>query len=68
MQFLNLISIPQLTEDQSDCEFILSEKDLLLVLKNMLNNKSPGNDGLTNELYEIFWEDRKTPLMSSLDH
>ena len=54
MQFLNLISIPQLTEDQSDCEFILSEKDLLLVLKNMLNNKSPGNDGLTNELYEIF--------------
>ena len=29
MQFLNLVSIPQLTEDHSkDCEFILSEKDL----------------------------------------
>ena len=40
MQFLNLVSIPQLTEDQSkDCEFILSEKDLLLVLKSMPNNK-----------------------------
>ena len=50
MQFLNLVSIPQLTEDQSrDCEFILSEKDLLLVLKSMPNNKSPGNYGLTKE-------------------
>ena len=53
-QFLNLVSIPQLTEDQSkDCEFILSEKDLLLVLKSMPNNKSPGNDGLTKEFYEV---------------
>ena len=66
MQFLNLVSIPQLTEDQSeDCEFILSEKDLLLVVKSMPNNKSPNNDGLTKELYEGFWEDLKTPLMSS---
>ena len=66
MQFLNLVSIPQLTEDQSkDCEFILSEKDLLLVLNSMPNNKSPGNDGLTKEFYEVFWEDLKTPLISS---
>ena len=62
MQFLNLVSIPQLTED---CEFILSEKDLLLVLNSMPNNKSPGNDGLTKEFYEVFWEDLKTPLTSS---
>ena len=40
MQFLNLLSIPQLTEDQSrDCKVILSEKDLFLVLKCMPNNK-----------------------------
>ena len=62
MQFLNLVSIPQLTED---CEFILSEKDLLLVLNSMPNNKSPGNDDLTKEFYEVFWEDLKTPLTSS---
>ena len=55
MQYLYLISIPQLTEDQPrDCEFILSEKDLLLVLKSMLNNKAPGNEGLTKEFYEAF--------------
>ena len=66
MPFLNLVSIPQLTEDQSkDCEFVLSEKDLLLVLKSMPNNKSPGNDGLTKEFYEVFWDDVKTPLISS---
>ena len=33
MQFLNLVSIPQLTEDQSkDCEFILSQKDYIIFL------------------------------------
>ena len=66
MQFSNLASIPQLTDDQSrDGEFILSEKDLLLDLNSMLNNKSPENDGLTKELYEVFWKDLKTPLISS---
>ena len=66
MHFLNLASIPQLTEDQSkDCEIILSEKDLLLVLNRMPNRKLPCNDGLTKEFYEVFCEDLKTPLMSS---
>ena len=64
--FLNLGSIPQLTEDQSkDCEFILSEKDLLLVLNSKPNNKSPGKDGLTKEFHEVFWENLKIPLISS---
>ena len=64
MQFLNLVSIAQLTEDQSrDCEVILSEKDLLLVLTSIPNNKSPGNDDLTKEFSEGFWEDLKKPLL-----
>ena len=32
----------------------------------MSNNKSPGNDGLTKELYEIFWEDLEKPLCASI--
>ena len=65
MQFLNLVSIPPSTEDQSrDCEFILSEKDLLLVLKSMPNNKSTNNDGLAKKVLTVFWEDLKTPLIS----
>ena len=31
----------------------------------MSNNKLPGNDGLTKEFYEAFWQDLKTPLISS---
>ena len=65
MQLSNLVSIPQLREDQSrDCEFILSEKDLLLVLKSIPNNKSHDNDSLTKTFYEVFGEDLKTPLIS----
>ena len=29
----------------------------------MPNNKSPGNDGITKEVYEAFWDDLKTPLL-----
>ena len=65
MQLSNLVSIPQLREDQSrDCEFILSEKDLLLVLKSIPNNKSYDNDSLTKTFHEVFGEDLKTPLIS----
>ena len=60
MEFLNLVFIPQLIEDQSRDflgEFILSEKDLLFFLKNMPNNKSPTNDHLTKEIHKDFRED-----------
>ena len=29
----------------------------------MPNIKSPGNDGITIEFYEAFWDDLKTPLL-----
>ena len=53
--YLNQISIPVLTEEQSQtCEGPISENKLLKALKNMSNNKSPRNDGLTKEFYETF--------------
>ena len=32
----------------------------------MLNNKSPGNDGLSKEFYETFWEDIKDVFINSM--
>ena len=32
----------------------------------MSNNKPSGNDGLTKELYEMFWEDLKKLLCASI--
>ena len=32
----------------------------------MKNNKSPGNDGLSKELYEKFWDDVKEPFINSI--
>ena len=35
-------------------------------MKNMQNNKSPGNDGLTKEFYEGFWDEIKEFLNVSV--
>ena len=65
MQFFVLICLSQLSEDQSgDCEFILSEKDFVLVLKSVSYNELPHSGGLTKIFYEVFWEDLKTPLIA----
>ena len=36
-------------------------------MKSMKNNKTPGNNGLTKEFYETFWDELKTPLMESVN-
>ena len=32
----------------------------------MENNKSPGNDGISNEFYECFWYKIKNPFLASI--
>ena len=32
----------------------------------MQNDKSPGNDGLTKEFYETFWDDLKEIIVDSV--
>ena len=32
----------------------------------MENNKSPGNDGLSKEFYECFWNEIKNPFLASI--
>ena len=60
------ITTPSLNNDQINlCEKDLSETDLYNAMKNMQNNKSPGNDGLTKEFYEGFWDEMKELLIAS---
>ena len=35
-------------------------------MKNMENDKSPGNNGLTKKFYVTFWDDIKATFISSL--
>ena len=50
------------------CENNLTEDELLFTLKSMQNNKIPGNDGLTKEFYETFWNEIKIVFLKSLKH
>ena len=58
--YLSQINIPIHTEEQSQtCEGPIAESELL----NALND---GNDGLTKEFYDTFWEEIKISLYNSI--
>ena len=66
-QYLENISMPCLSKEKQDsCEGVITEKELFEALKSMQNNKSPGNDGLSKEFYETFWEELKKPFMYAI--
>ena len=57
--FVDVVSkFPQLSTEQSpECEKCVTEKELYEALKSMPYDKSPGNDGLTREIFETFWSE-----------
>ena len=58
--FFSDADIPKLSKNQVKlCEESLAEKHLYNSLKSMQSDKSPGNDGLTKEFYEMFWSELK---------
>ena len=46
----------------------IRETDLFDSMKSMKNNKTPSNDGLTNDYYQTFWDELNSPLMVSINH
>ena len=53
--FLDKVSLPKLNENQTlKCEGAVTEGKLLKPLTSMDKDKSPGNDGITKELYIKF--------------
>ena len=65
--YLDNIPLPKLTDEQAlSCEGIISEDEVVKSLKSMNHNKSPGNDGLSKEFYECFWDEVKKPFLASI--
>lgn len=54
--------------DKEQCEGPLTLEEILLALKNMKNNKSPGPDGFTTEFYKFFFADIGKFLERSLNY
>ena len=66
--YLNTISFPKLTKEKSKTlDGGITEKELLIALQSMENNKSPGNGRLTKEFYVTFWNEKKAPLLLAIE-
>ena len=66
LQYLQDKNLPKLNDDQ--CALWkkgITEEEVKHELNKMEINKSPGNDGLTKEFYETFWDSVKAPLLLS---
>ena len=64
--FLESLNLPTISnEEKLFCEETININDLKESLFSMENNKSPGNDGLTRELYVTFWEEVKILFVES---
>ena len=67
--FLHKPEFPKLTTEKKNiCEGILSVKECFVCLQLFENNKSPGDDGLTDEFYKTaFWNSVGGLLVDSLN-
>ena len=55
LSYFQTVNIPKLTESERDsCEESLTKKEIWEAMNCMANNKSPGNNGLSRELYVSF--------------
>ena len=65
---LESITLPSVTNYQKVvCNNNLTNKELSDALKGIPNNKSPGNDRLTVEFYEMFWDELKDSFINSIN-
>ena len=68
LPYLQDKNLPKLNDDQ--CALWkkgITEEEVKHELNKMEINKSPGNDGLTKEFYETFWDYVKVPLLLSFN-
>ena len=65
--FLSDIHLPTISDEiYTICEAEVTEANLLVALKSIPDDKTPGNNDLSKEFYETFWEDIKDVFINSL--
>jgi hypothetical protein len=68
-EFTEGLNVPHLADElKQSCEGILTNMECQKVIKEMKNNKSPGNDGLPIELYKIFWPSIGHEVVNCFNH
>ena len=59
---------PKLTKEKNKTlDGGITEKELLIALQRMENNKSPGNNELMKEFYRTFWNKVKTFFLLAIE-
>ena len=65
--FLSDIHLPTITDENYNiCDAEITEDNLLVALKCIAHNKTPGNDGLSKDFYQTFRKDIKDVFINSL--
>ena len=54
-KLINKIDTSLSEEDKQKCEGLITEEEAIQAMKTMINNKSPGSDGLSVEFFKTFW-------------
>ena len=61
-------SLPKLNEDErNSCDGFITEQECEKALKEMKNQKSPGSDSITTEIYKLFWKEIKEYYLKSIN-
>ena len=53
------------SEHIAEMEKDVTENELLKIVKSLPRNKTPGEDGLPSEFYQVFWNDIKHHLLNT---
>ena len=53
--------------DSDQIDGPISQNELAQALKHMKNDKTPGQDGLSVEIYKLFWRDLSQPYLNMLE-
>ena len=68
-RFLRCKKFPSLnSNDRNICEGILTDTECFKALKSFKKNKLPGNDGITYDFYEGFWQVLNAPFLDCFNY